>query len=151
MDISRTNIVVQQVFGQLLCHSFGQCRHQHTLFFLCTDYNLVHQVINLILRWAHLYLWIEQTSRTNKLFNDNTFRFSQLEVSWGSRHIDYLMNQIMKLLETKWTVVKGCRKSETIFHKIFLSGTVTTIHCWNLRYTHMTLIYHHQVIFWEKV
>ena len=27
VDISRTDIVVQQVFGQLLCHSLGQCRH----------------------------------------------------------------------------------------------------------------------------
>ena len=92
MDISRTDIVIQQVFGQLLCHSFGQCRHQNTLFLLCTDNDFVHQVVNLILRWAHLYLWIEQTSRTNKLFNDNTFWFSQLEVSWSSRHIDNLMN-----------------------------------------------------------
>ena len=61
------------------------------------------------------------------------------------------MNQIMKLLETKRTVVKGCRKTETIFHKIFLSGTVATIHGRNLRYTHVALINHHQVILWEEV
>ena len=76
MDVSRSDIMVQQVFGKLLGHTLGQCRHEDTLFFLGTDNDFVHKVVYLIFRRTHLNLRIEQSRRTNELFDDNALRLS---------------------------------------------------------------------------
>ena len=61
------------------------------------------------------------------------------------------MDHLMELLEAKRTVVEGCRKAETILHKVLLAGTVTAIHRTDLRYADVALIDDHQIVLGEKV
>ena len=57
----------------------------------------------------------------------------------------------MEFLECKWTIIKRRRQTETIFHQILFSRTVTTIHRPNLRNAHVTLIDHEEKVLWEEI
>ena len=61
------------------------------------------------------------------------------------------MGHLFELVEGQRTVVEGGRQTETIFHKIRLSGTVTTIHSANLRHTDVALVNYHQVVVRKEI
>ena len=143
--------MVQQVFAHLLCHSLGQGGHQYT--FLSVDARLyfIHKVVYLVLRGSYLYFRVQQSCRTNQLFHHDTFRLLQFEVGRSGRYVYHLMRHLLELLKAQGPVVKGGRQSEPVFHQIGLSGSVTSVHRPNLRHTHMTLVYHHQIVVGEEV
>ena len=151
VDIGRAYVVVQQVFRQLLRHPFGQRRDKHALFLLGTHDDLVHQVVYLVLRGAHVYLRIEQPRRTDKLFHHDPFRLLQLVVGRRGRHVDHLMDKAVELLEAQRTVVEGGREAEAVLHEVGLAGTVAAVHGGDLRYAHVALVDDHQVVLGEEV
>ena len=61
------------------------------------------------------------------------------------------MYHLMKLFKTQWTVVKGGRQTETIFHKVLLPGTVASIHSTDLWHAYVAFVNHDQIIFREKI
>ena len=151
MYIGCLHAVVQQELCQFLSHSLGQGCDKYSLIAMGTGKYLVEQVVYLVLAGAYFYLWVKQTCRTNKLFNYNTLRLSQLVVGGSGAYIDGLMYHAVKLIEGKRTVVEGCWQTETIFHQVLLAGAVATIHSSYLRNADMTLVYYQQEVFGEEV
>ena len=151
MNIGGTDAVIQEVFTQFLGKALGDGRHQHPFAPFLADENLFHQVVDLVLTLTHLNLWVEQARRTNHLFHNDTLSFLQLEVGWCGTHVDHLVHLLLKLLKPQRTVVEGCWQTETIFHKVLLSATVTAIHRVQLRHRHMTLVDEQQIVVGEEV
>ena len=112
---------------------------------------LVHQVVNLVFRRTNLNLGVQQSCGAYQLFYNDTFCFVQLIIGWGSTDIDHLIGHLLEFLESQGTVVEGCRQSEAEFHQISLTSPVATIHSTDLRHTDVTLVNHHQIVFWEEV
>ena len=151
MYIGCSHTVVEQELAQFLGHSFGQRRDQRTFLLFYTYTNLLQQVVNLILRWTHLYLWVQQTRRTYHLFDDDTLSLLQLKVSRCGRDINSLMSVLLELLKGQRTIVEGGWQTESILHQIGLAGTVTAVHRTYLRHRDMTLVDDQQKVVREEV
>ena len=151
MDIGGLDVVVHQVFRQFLCHALGEGGDQHTLPTVTACQDLVHQVVNLVLALAHLYLWIQQPRRTDHLFHHNALCLSQFVVGRGGTHVDHLVDHLVELLEGQRTVVEGRRQTESVLHEVGLTGPVAAIHRIDLWHAHMTLVDNQQIVFREEV
>ena len=151
VDVVGADAVVQQIFCQFLCHALGEGGGEHTLVAVYTSENLVHQVVYLVLAGPHLYLGVEEPGRTDELFHHHALGLLQLEVGGSGRHIYHLFHHLLELVEAQRTVVEGGGQAEAILHEVGLAGTIAAIHRVDLRHTHMTLVYHHQVVVREEV
>ena len=143
--------MVQQVFGQLLGHTFGQCGDQDTFFALGALQDFVQKVVNLVFAGAHIDFRIEQSRGTNDLFYHDPFGLLQLIVGRGGRYVDGLMEHVVELFKAQWAIVKRRRQAESILYEILLAGPVATVHGTDLRHADVTFVDNEQEIFWKEV
>ena len=61
---------LEQVVGQVLGHLLGQRRHQRALVAIDAPADLVHQIVDLVARLAHLDLGIDDPGRAHDLLDD---------------------------------------------------------------------------------
>ena len=113
--------------------------------------DLVQEVVDLVLRRAHLNLGVEQSGGADELLHHNTLGLLQLVVGWRGRHVDHLMDHVVKLLEAQWAVVEGRRQAETILHKVLLAGAIATIHGIDLWHADVALVDDQQEILGEEI
>ena len=99
MDVVAADVIAQQIFGQFFCHAFGKRGHQYTFFFLDTLLYLFHQVVNLIQTGAYFNYRVQQSGRTDNLFNDNAFTFHQFIIGRCSTDINHLLGQFLELFK----------------------------------------------------
>ena len=133
------NAGIEQMVGQVLGHTLGQCGHQHTLFTSHALANLVLKVVNLAANRTYIDLGVEQTGRTNNLL-DVVLADAQLIVARRGRNVDELGDPRLKLIETKRAVIERRRKTETMLNQRHLTRTVAFVHTADLRNRHMALI-----------
>ena len=67
--------MVQQKFGELFSHAFGQRCYQNAFAAVAAGKNFVKQIVNLVFGRPHLYLRIEKPCRSYKLLDNNAFGF----------------------------------------------------------------------------
>ena len=151
MDVVCPHLVVQQVFRQLLRHTFCQRCHQHSLVFLASQLDFFKQIVDLVLARSNHNLRVKQSRGADNLFHHNAFRLLKLIVGWGCRHVNHLIYQLLKLIEPQRAVVERSRKPEAIFHEVALAGPVAAVHGRNLRHTDVALVDDHQEILWKEV
>ena len=85
------------------------------------------------------------------MFYNNALSLVHFEGSRCCRYVHHLIDHIHKLVKLQRTIVESGRQTESVFHKILLAGTVTTIHSADLRYADMAFVYEHKVVFREEV
>ena len=90
------HVQFHQVIGQVFCHPLGQRSHQCALSPLDALVDLAHQVLDLPLSGANEDLRIDQASRANDLL-DHPFRVLVFVRTWGSAHIDGVIDQALEL------------------------------------------------------
>ena len=128
MYVGCLDAMPEQVLGKFLCHALGDGGDKHTLLAFYAKLYLLHEVVYLVLGWAHLYPWVEQTSGSYKLLYHNALALLQLVVGRCGRYVYGLWGKFLELVELKRTVVLGGRQTETIFHQVLLSCLVATVH-----------------------
>ena len=69
VQVAHLEPCLQQVIGQVLSHLLGERRHQHPLAGLDTGADLVHEVIDLVLRGPHLHLRVNQARGPDDLLH----------------------------------------------------------------------------------
>ena len=143
--------MIQQELSQFLCHSLGQGRNQYSLVSVRSGQYLIQQIVYLIFTWSYFYFRIQQSGRSNQLFYHNALSLLEFIVGRCGTYIDSLVDHTVEFFESQWSVVKSSRKSETVFHEILLSGSITSVHRTYLWDADMALIYHKQEIFREEV
>ena len=126
--------MIQQIFAEFLCHAFGEGGNQDAFATMTTGQYLIHQVVDLVLALTDLNLWIQEPCWTDDLFNDHTFCLCQFKVGRSGTDVDHLIHLLLELLKAQGTIVEGSRQTETVFHKIALPASVTTIHRTDLWY-----------------
>ena len=151
MDVGGTYVVVQQIFCKFLGHALGEGGDQYAFTTMTTSQNLVHQVVNLILAGAYLNLWVEQSCRTDNLFNHYAFGLIQFVIGWGSAHVDHLIHFLLEFLELQRSVVEGGGQTETVFYQVLLATAVTSIHGSNLWHTYVTFVDKQQIVVREEI
>ena len=151
VDKGRLYPMVQKVFAEFLCHTFGKGGHKDSFTTMTTRQDLIHQVVDLVLAFADFNLRIQQSCRTDHLLNDHTFCLCQFEIGRGGTDVDYLINLFLELFKSQGTVVEGSRQTETIFHEITLTASVASIHRIDLWHRHMTLVDEEQIVIREEV
>ena len=132
--------MIEQVFGQLLGHTFGQRGDQDTFFAFGALQNFVQKVVNLVFAGAHINLRIEQSRGSDDLFYHDPFSLLQLIVGRGGRNVDGLMEHVVELFKAQRTIVKRCWQGESVLHEILLTGPVATVHGTDLRHADVTLV-----------
>ena len=71
MDVAASNVVAREVFGQLLCHSFGQGGDQDALVVFHTYPYFIHEVVHLVPARAYFDYRVEQAGRADDLFGED--------------------------------------------------------------------------------
>ena len=99
MDIICTDVVLHEVIGEFLRHSFGQCGDQNSLVFLDALLYFFHQVVHLVQAWAHFDDGVEQAGRADNLLHYDSFALLQFIVSGSGGYINDLSGQLLELLE----------------------------------------------------
>jgi hypothetical protein len=61
---------LEQVVRQVLAHLLGQCRDQHALVPIDPRADLVHQIVDLVARLAHLDDRVDDAGRPHDLLDD---------------------------------------------------------------------------------
>ena len=111
--VCRPDIMVEEVFRELLCHALGEGGDKHALFFLGPFLNLIHQVVYLVLGRTDFYLWVQQSGRTDKQFDDNALCLAELVIGRSGTDIYHLVYQTVELVKFQRTVVEGGWQTET--------------------------------------
>lgn len=151
MDVGRTYAVAPQVVVELLGHTLGKSGDEDALAAVLSEGNLLHKVVNLMVRGLDGNQRVEQTGRTYHLLDHYAFAFGELEVGRCCRHVDGLIRKLLKLFEAQGAIVKGAIQTEAIVHKILLAREITAIHGAYLRYGYMTFIDNRKIILREVV
>ena len=151
MDIICADVVLHEVIGEFLRHSFGQRGDQDSLVFLDALLYFFHQIVHLVQAWAHFDDGVEQAGRADNLFHHDAFALLQFIVGGSGGYINDLLGQLLELLEFQRAVIHGGRKPETVFHQVLFAGAVAAVHGIDLRYGHVALVDNDQEILGEEV
>ena len=128
--------IVRKVFGHLL----RQRRDQHAVAAVDRELDLVHEVVDLVLRWPHFDDRIDEARRPDDLFH-HLRRALDLVVRRRRAHEDALVDVLVELLEGQWPVIDGARQPEAKLHERILAPTVTEELALHLRQRHVRFIH----------
>lgn len=151
MDIIHPYAVVEQIGSEFLRHTFGESSNERSLILLPSLFDLLHEVIDLVEGRPNIDNGVEQTRRSDNLFDELATGFLQFIVGRCCGNIDGLRLQFGKLLELQWSVVGSGGESEPVFNEIRLARLVASVHGLNLRYGYMGLVNDQQEILREIV
>ena len=151
MYIAGPHSVVQQILGKFLCHALSQRSDEHTFVLLSPLAYLLHQVVNLIFRGAHLYQRVKESRGAYHLLHDDTLCGLQFVVCRRSGDVDGLIEHLLELLEAQRTVVECSREAEAVLHEVLLAGAVAAVHRPYLRHGDVALVNEHEEVGREEV
>ena len=151
MDVGRVDAVLEQEGGEFFGHALGEGGDQRALVALQAEADFLHQVVNGIVRVAHLYLGVQQPRGADHLFDHDTFALVEFVVGWRSTDINGLGRHLAKLIKGQRAVVQGSGQAEAVVHKSRLARAVAAVHRANLGNAHVALVDDHQEILGEEV
>src|SRR5919201_2690026 len=124
--------VLHQVVGEVLGHLLGQGGDERALALLGASADLVHQVVDLVARLAHLHLRIDDAGRPNDLLDDPRGVVA-LELAGSGGHEHDLTRAREELVECLRPVVERAWQAEAVVHKCLLARAVALVHAADLR------------------
>ena len=150
MHIFYFDFFVCKIFCQILCHFLGKGCNKHPFVFGNTDIDFIQQVFYLSFYWFDNNFRVNKTCRTDDKFC-YIFTVFFFVFAWCSTYKHSLINFVFKFFKLKRSVVKSTWQTETIFHKIFLSCKVATVHCTYLWDCNVRFVYKEHKILWEII
>ena len=151
MHVTHAHSHLLQVVGEIFRHALGQCRHEHSLTLSFTQPDFVQQIVHLPLHRTHLEHRIEQTGRTNHLFNHDPLGQLQLQLTGRRRHIDQSRRQLHELFKYERAIVQRTWQTEPIIHEREFARPVTVVHAPDLWQRDMRFVDHHEVVVGEVI
>ena len=139
VHIAHPDTGVFQIIGEALRHFLGEGGDQHTLVFGGAGVDLPDEVVDLTLHRTHLHHGIQQAGGADDLLGDLAGA-GALVLAGGGRHVDHLIEPLLKFLKLEGTVVKGAGQAEAVVHQGGLSCPVTVVHGVDLGKGHVTLV-----------
>ena len=150
VQVVRADAHLLQVVGQVLGHLLRQRRHQHPLFPLDTNLDLLQQVIDLMLRRLHFDRRVEQARRPHELLDD--LRADLVLVRAGRRgRKDHLVHVVLDLTEVERAVVHRGGQPEAEVDQRLLARHIAVVHAARLRHRDVRLVDHEQPVVREVV
>ena len=119
-------------------------------FDLGPDPDLLNEIVDLALRRAHEHFRIDESRRTNHLF-DNLRGLPQLPRAGCRREQDRRFRALVPLLECERPVVHRGRQAEAVVDEDILPRTIAGVLPVYLRHRNMALIDHGEVVVGEVV
>ncbi len=94
---------------------------------------------------------VNQSCRTNDLFNEDSLALFELIVSWRCADENDLIDSRFPFIELQRSVIKRRRQTEAIFDKSLLPGSITGIHRSDLRNRYVRLVNDRKKVFLKIV
>ena len=120
MKVANGNIVLIQVFRQILGHALGQCGDQNPLLTADPFVNFRKQILDLGQGRPDFDLRINQSGRPHDLLDDSPGVF-QLVGPRGGGNVDALRGARLELLELQRPVIQRRGQTETVIDQGFLA------------------------------
>src|SRR3989338_7867924 len=146
MKIFSADIFFFKILRQVLCHTFGKCGDDDTLFFLRALFYFLYYVLYLACpiirrdRESYLDSRIHKAGRANELLNNGTvrhFRDMQFIFSRRRRNIYHLSDFVVEFFKPKWAVIERGWKAKAVFNKRLLARAISGVHTADLRDCHV--------------
>ena len=101
--------------------------------------DLVHQIVDLVARLAHVHVGVDDPGRTHDLLDDPA-RVAALVLARRGRHEHELGRDREELLERLGTVVERAGQAEPVVDERLLAGAVALVHAADLRHGLVRLV-----------
>ena len=150
MQVFDFNATLQKIIGKIFGHLLGQRSHQRTFITSHTILDFSKQIIDLPVNRTHIDLRINQSRRSDDLF-DHTITQTKFIIARCGGKINRLADAFKEFRPFEWTIIHCRRQTEPVFHQRALTAGVTLIHGANLRHGNMRFIDDQQKIVGEKV
>ena len=150
MHIPDFDVVLRKIFGKAFSHLFGKSGDQDPSFLFYVFVYLRHEIVYLSRDRSYLYLGIEKSGRSYKLFDDLP-RLAQFVRRGGRGYAYHLPYSFVEFLKSQRSVVIRGRQSESVFDKVYLSRAVAVVHCTYLRQSHVAFVNEKHEILGKKV
>ena len=151
VDVAAPNAVAGEELREFFGHPFGEGGNQDTFVQIHAFVDFFHKVVHLVFRRTHLDNGVQQSRGANDLFHNHPAGAFQFVVGRSGTHVQNLVLQGLEFVKPQRTVVHGCRKAEPVFHQIFLSGPVATVHSADLGQGDVAFVHHQHKVFWEVI
>ncbi|CAB4874113.1 unannotated protein [freshwater metagenome] len=139
MEILHLDAHPPQVVGEILGHLLCQCRDENSLVLCDSLPNALEDVVNLSFGRFHDDLGIDETRRTDDLFDDAVDN-THLVFAGCCRKINLLTNSVQKLWPFEWSIVESAGKAKTVFDQCSLARRVAFIHGTDLWHGHVRFV-----------
>jgi hypothetical protein len=133
MQVADLEAHLEQVVRQVLAHLLGERRDQGALVAVDDDADLVHQVVDLVARLAHVHGRVHDPRRADDLLDDRP-RALALEAAGRRRDEDHLRRDGEELVERLRPVVHRGRQPEAVVDERALARPVALEHRADLRH-----------------
>src|SRR3954452_25279307 len=130
---------LEEVVRQVLRHLLRERRDERALVALHARADLLHQVVDLVARLAHVDLGVHDPGRADDLLDDARGVLALVRAGRG-RHIDELRRDVEDLLEGLRAVVHRARQPEAVVHERLLARAVALVHAADLRHGLVRLV-----------
>src|SRR5215203_311242 len=131
VQVAHLEAVLEQVVRQVLGHLLRERGHERALLHLDPLADLLHQVVDLVLRLANVDLRIDDPGRPHDLLDDLGGMVA-LEVARRGRDEHDLRGVLEELVEGLRPVVEGARQPEAEVHQRVLARAVALEHAADL-------------------
>ena len=128
----RTRKPYSSRYPEVLGHLLRQRGDQHALVRVGAHAHLVHQVVDLVARLAHLDLGVDDARGAHDLLDD-LGRVLALERTRRRRHEDHPRNPLEELVEAQRAIVERRRQPEAVLDERVLARAVALVHAAELR------------------
>ena len=151
MDVAGAHVHSGEILLQFLGHPLGKGGHQNALVLLGADFDLLQQVVHLVLDGTHLHGRVQQACRPDNLLHHGAAALLQFIVARSGADKESLAYQCVEFVELQGPVVGRRGKSESILDERLLARTVASVHRPHLWQRDVALVYESQEPFGEIV
>ena len=139
MQILDFDTTFQQIISKILSHFLGQRSHQRAFVTCHTILDFSKQIIDLPVNRAHIDLRIDQSCRSNNLF-DHTVTQAKLIIARSGGKVDRLADALKEFRPFERSVVHRRRQTEAMFDQRAFATGIAFIHGADLRHGNMRFV-----------
>ena len=150
MQITHSHSLFKQVLGEVFGHLLGQSRDQDTIAHRDSLVHLIHQIVNLTLRWLNDDFRIHKTGWAHDLFN-HLRRNPEFVGTGCCRQEDTLIDPFDDFFKMQGSIITSARQAKTVIDQDVFTATVPSKLTVQLRNCNMAFIDDQQKVFREVI
>ena len=139
MQVFDFDATLQKIIRQILSHLLSERGDERTLVSVHTVLDLRKQIIDLPVNRAHIDLRIDQSCRSNNLF-DHTVTQAKLIIARSGGKVDRLADALKEFRPFERSVVHRRRQTEAMFDQRAFATGIAFVHGADLRHGNMRFV-----------